>query len=526
MEPLIAALLRPEAYDHPVAAVQLLETHISWVLLTGTYAYKIKKPVNLGFVDFSTVERRAALCQEELRLNRRLAPDLYCDVRPIHGPPHCASFHGDGPVIEMAVRMHQFRQEELLPAVLEAGLPPEALVLLFEELATRLAHFHGAAGVAGAAPPGEAAERVREPAIANLEALERCLGPDPRLASLRAWTEQEAVRLAPLFEQRLDDGRVREGHGDLHLGNMVLRHGRIEVFDCLEFSLRLRWIDVISDLAFLVMDLQQRGQPELGGRVLDRWLEVSGDYGALAAWPWYRAYRALVRAKVAVLRLAQPEVSSAEQSALQHDLAAYLELALASIEPPRPTLVLMHGVSGSGKSHLAARLAQRLGWLHIRSDVERKRLFGLWGGDAQARFSGDLYRQEVSEHLFAVVLPQIAQAALTGGLSLLLDATFLQRRERQRFHGLAVRLGVRFVLLDCRCPLELAERRILQRQAIGADPSDADFAVLQRQLASREPLAQEERASVLAIAMGSDEQGPLEQEAWNARVEQLVIALG
>jgi predicted kinase len=234
----------------------------------------------------------------------------------------------------------------------------------------------------------------------------------------------------------------------------------------------------------------------------------------------------LVRAKVAALRLAQPEVSRAEQSALQHDLAAYLELALASIEPPQPTLVLMHGVSGSGKSHLAARLAQRLGWLHIRSDVERKRLFGLWGGDAQAHFSGDLYRQEVSEYLFAVVLPQIAQAALTGGLSLLLDATFLQRRERQRFHGLAVRLGVRFVLLDCRCPLELAERRILQRQAIGADPSDADFAVLQRQLASREPLAQEERASVLAIAMGSDEQGPLEQEAWNARVEQLVIALG
>ncbi|MCP9835327.1 MULTISPECIES: bifunctional aminoglycoside phosphotransferase/ATP-binding protein [unclassified Cyanobium] len=495
---MIAALLDPGAYDHPVERVDCLETHISWILLTGTVAYKIKKPVNLGFVDFSTPERRHWFCQEELRLNRRLAPDLYLGLSPIHGPPERATFRGSGPSLEWAVRMRQFPQSALLVAVLERhGLSDAQL----EGLADDLAAFHAAAAVAGPDDPYGAPELVKAPAVANLEVLQACgLVPEPDVTPLRQWTDGQFEQLRPCFAGRRSQGRIRECHGDLHLGNMLLEGERLRVFDCLEFSPELRWIDVISDLAFLVMDLEHRNRADLGAVLLNRWLGHCGDYAGLLTWNWYRVYRSLVRAKVCALRLGQRTLSAEASLLLQQDLERYLLGASRATATPAPALVITHGVSGSGKSHRARQLCQRQGWIQLRSDVERKRLFGLWGQGPDPPLQGDPYRPEVSAMLYDQHLPEQADRILAAGLSVVVDATFLRRDQRQRMEALARERGVPFLILACVSSQEQAQRRLVERQARGGDPSDADGAVLASQFRAMEPLEGREWAHGLEVA--------------------------
>ena len=489
----VASLLRPGAYPHPVERVELIETHISWVFLTGPYAYKLKKPVDFGFLDFSTPERRELFCHEELRLNRRFSGDLYCDVVPLHGPPQRASFWGDGPVIDHAVRMRQFPQSALLPAVLQRGELSDGLI---ERLADDLARFQAAAAVAPARGSHGSAEAVLEPALANLAALElspllQHPGTPERLQRLRRWTETEWQRLRRRFGERLAAGRVRECHGDLHLGNLVLHGGRIVPFDCLEFSDTLRWIDVISEMAFLVMDLQEHGQGRLGQRLLNRWLEQSGDWDGLDLWRWYVCYRALVRAKVAALR----------DDSVVH---AYIGLAERLIAPPSPLLAITTGVSGLGKSRHALAIAERLGWIRLRSDVVRKRLFGLWGIPQVAECSGDPYRSEVSEELFARRLPALAEQLIGAGFPVVVDATFLRRSDRQRMAALAAGLGVPFLILQPSASDAEARERIRRRLRHGRDPSDATAAVLEQQLARAEPLDATEAACCLVIEPDAD----------------------
>jgi aminoglycoside phosphotransferase family enzyme/predicted kinase len=506
MDALISALLRPEAHEPPELAIELVETHISWVLLVGDYAYKIKKPVNLGFVDFSSPMRRAWFCAEELRLNRRLAPNLYLAVVPIYGPIATASFHGEGPVIEMALKMRRFPQAALLPAAIERG---EVSPAAFDGLAERLAAFHARAAVADASEAWGSPLKVQSPAIANLDVLEQQRVEPDTVAALRHWTMAEASRLEPRFRRRKAEGRVRECHGDLHLGNMVFVGSRIEAFDCLEFSPELRWIDVISDLAFAVMDLQQRGLARPADRLLGQWLERSGDYPGLELWSWYRVYRALVRAKVTVLRLGQADLPRQEAEELRAALGGYLAWALALTQPQRPALVITHGISGSGKSHWARRLARGPGWLHLRSDVERKRRFGLWGdlqnlGDADPLLeSGDLYGPAVSQWLYRERLTDCAAAALAAGLNVVVDATFLKREQRHWFAALAERGRARFAVLECVSPPQEARRRVEERRAVGVDPSDADDAVINRQLEVLEPIGEEERLGIPMVCQGT-----------------------
>jgi hypothetical protein len=506
MDALISALLRPEAHEPPELAIDVVETHISWVLLVGDHAYKIKKPVNLGFVDFSSPTRRAWFCAEELRLNRRLAANLYLAVVPIHGPIEAASFHGEGPVIEMALKMRRFPQAALLPAAIERG---EVNPAAFDGLAERLAAFHARATVAEASEAWGAPPAVQTPAFANLDVLEQQRVEPDTVAALRRWTMAESHRLEPLIRRRKAEGRVRECHGDLHLGNMVFVDNRIEVFDCLEFSPDLRWIDVISDLAFAVMDLQQRGLQRPADRLLGQWLERSGDYTGLELWSWYRVYRALVRAKVSVLRLRQGNLPHQEEAELRASLAAYLGWALALTQPRRPALVITHGISGSGKSHWARRLASAPGWLHLRSDVERKRRFGLWGdpqdpgGDDPLQESGDLYSPAVSRWLYEERLTHCTTAALAAGLNVVVDATFLKREQRQGFAALANRCRAHFAMLECVGDPQEARRRVEERRAAGLDPSDADAAVISRQLEILEPIDEGERQTIPLVCQGT-----------------------
>ena len=497
MDPMIAALLQPRAYPHPTGTLSLLETHISWVLLSGPYAYKLKKPVSLGFVDFSSLERRRHFCQEELRLNKRLAAEIYLDLVDIHGPSEQARVGGSGPVIDVAVRMRQFDQTGLLPQALATGAVTGDQLETFAE---RLALFHGGAAVAPPEGPYGTPDAVVAPAMANLEVLAR-LQPESGTATLAAWSEREADRLRPFFANRLARGRVREGHGDLHLGNLVLHQGVVVGFDCLEFNPGLRWIDVLSDVAFLAMDLCQRQEPVLAGRVLNRWLSTCGDYGSLLAWRWYVTYRALVRAKVLSLRLEQLSgASSPDRQGLAADLERYLHLAHRVSGPPRPGILLLtRGVSGSGKSHIASALCQRNGWLHLRSDVERRRLFGRWGTTLDPVRQGESYAPAITAELYRDHLPAATEAVLRAGLPVVVDATFLLREQRQTFARLAEQLGAPWLILDCPVTLDLARKRLAQRQEQGKDPSEADEGVLSGQWRAVEPLSDTETAHSVEV---------------------------
>jgi aminoglycoside phosphotransferase family enzyme/predicted kinase len=499
MNPLVRALLDPAAYDHPVVAVELIETHISWIFLTGHFAYKLKKPVNLGFVDFSTPELRRRCCEEEVRLNRRLAADLYLGLRDLHGPPERAHLGGEGPVIEAVVQMRQFQQRDLLPEALRRGaVGPEQI----DALADDLAHFHADAAQASPADPWGTPERVLEPALANLDTLAKLGRLPPDGEAMACWTRDELTRLQPLLETRREGGCIRECHGDLHLGNMALHGERIRVFDCLEFSPPLRWIDPISDLAFLVMDLQERSHADLALQLLNRWLETGGDHGALPLLPWYLAYRALVRAKVTALRLQQPNLAPAAIEPLEAELGNYLNRARLAMAPPRCALVITHGISGSGKSH-AARQLRGWGWIHLRSDVERLRLHGRWGcGSAEGspgsgQRDRNPYDPTVTQKLYGLVLLKAAEAALAGGLSVVVDATFLKRTQRQAFIDLARVCGAGFAILDCSVPLDLALERLEQRRSLEDDVSEADAEVVKAQMATLEPLDDEEQSWVL-----------------------------
>lgn len=484
MDPMITALLRSEAYPHPTGPITLVETHISWVLLTGSYAYKVKKPVNLGFVDFSSLQKRRHFCQEELRLNQRLAPELYLAVVEIHGPAEQATVGGAGPLIDVAVRMRQFDPKGLLAHALSAELVSAEQ---FELFADRLAAFHAKAAVAPPEGPFGTPDAVVAPAMANLEVLRRFHLVDPQ-DSLHAWTHREAERLGPHFSRRLLQGRVREGHGDLHLGNLVLHQEEVVAFDCLEFNAALRWIDVLSDVAFLAMNLQQCGQAVLAGRLLNRWLSGSGDYQGLASWPWYLTYRALVRAKVLALQLKQRGGTHAPgRTDLQQQLGAYLHQAWSSSQGAGPAaLILTHGVSGSGKSHLATQLCQRHGWIHLRSDVERRRLFGLWGTPEDVPRKGERYSPSITAELYGTILPRAADAALQAGLTTIVDATFLKQSQRATFLELAKTHQAPLVILMCPVSLALARERISQRRQTGLDPSEADDSVLTQQWSSQE----------------------------------------
>jgi hypothetical protein len=515
--PLFAALLDPACYPHPVAGVRLLETHISWVLLTGEYAYKIKKPVYLGFLDFSTLGLRRHYCEEELRLNRRLAPELYLDLVEIRRTPAGPRIGGEGPVLEYAIRMREFPQDALASRALARGAfgPPE-----IDTLAGLVARFHAGA------PLARASERLGTPEVVLAAALQNFEQMLPRVKSapvdralrvLRRWTEREFAARSDAFAARKQRGFVRECHGDLHLGNIVVLDGRPVPFDCIEFNDELRWIDVMNEAAFLAMDLQDRGRADLGWRFLNRYLEATGDYAGLAVLRFYLVYRALVRAKVHLLRSLQPGLLRADKSRLARASQAYVELAGQLAAPGRPALILAHGLSGCGKTTLSQPLIEALGAVRVRSDLERKRAHGLAPLAASGSGVGSgLYSAVVNAATYRR-LGELARDALRAGFSAVVDAACLKRAERESFRAIAEQLEAPFAILDFHAPLDVLRARITQRLARADDASEADLAVLERQLAVREPLTPAEMAATFVV----DGTAPPTHEMWRPLIERL-----
>jgi aminoglycoside phosphotransferase family enzyme/predicted kinase len=477
---MIEDLLRATAWPHPAEDVRLVETHISWVFLAGEFAYKLKKPVDLGFLDFRAPGRRLFYCREELRLNRRLAPELYLEVVGARPGPDGWRMGPWAEGAEPAVKMRRFPDEAQLDRQLDAGRLDARDMDAF---AAELARFHDGAPRArpwhGYGTPGA----VARPALENFEHLDSAIAGEAagaRIPRLLEWTRERARGLAPAFASRLAVGYVREGHGDLHLANLVRIGERVAAFDGIEFDPALRWIDVQSDAGFLLMDLESRGRPDLGWRFFNAWLERLGGQEGLDLLPWYLVYRHLVRAKVDAIRLAQGEPDDATADRLRARIERHVALAARRAEPEPPLAVILSGYSGSGKSHLAERLAPHLGAIRLRSDVERKRIHGLdpWIPGGAPPGEG-LYTREATQRTYDH-LAGLARTALAAGLPVVLDAAFLGHPRRLEFRRLAEAAGARPVVLRCEADPAVLRQRVAQRTG---DPSDAGIEVLEDQMA-------------------------------------------
>lgn len=486
---LVEALCDPSPYDHPVHGLELVETHISWVLLTGKFAYKIKKPVSLPFLDFSTLERRRAMCHEELRLNRRLAPDLYLKVVPITGSVARPVVDGPGAAIEYAVKMVQFDTANELDVLVHAGLAQE----LIDQLAREVADFHLARTSTCRDRKYGTPAQVRRRIMDNFAILRPHLDrpATARLDRLEDFVRERLAALEDTMDARIAGGYVRECHGDLHLGNMVVIDNRVRLFDCLEFNAQMRWIDVMSEVAFVVMDLEHHGCGGQGVRFLNVYLAATGDYAGLEVLILYLVYRAMVRAKVACIR----DLQSPGASALTTEVNDYLELALRYTLPRRPRLAITHGFSGSGKSWWSERLAPGFAAIHIRSDVERDRVVR-----ASAETPGEFDRYSPDNIALTYDhLRRLARSILQAGFSVIADATFLLAGQRRMFRELAEEIGVPFTIVDLPCDEELLQARIEGRRRAGGDPSEATIAVLEHQMRSADPLSEDERSLTVSV---------------------------
>ncbi|MDN6318847.1 MAG: AAA family ATPase [Marinobacter sp.] len=488
---LLLAMQNPELYNHPVDGFQIIETHISQVILTGQYAYKIKKPMDFGFLDFSTLARRKHFCEEELRLNRRLAEPLYLEVLPITGTPEQPVIGGEGEPFEYLLKMRQFRQNQLFDHMQETGvLKPELLT----SLATQVAGFHNNLEPIPDDKPLGTPEAVYAGMQENFDQI-RPMIDDPALLSqldnLEAWTQTTFERHRDLIAQRKSDGFVRECHGDLHLANITVYDGEVTVFDCIEFSDAFRCIDVINDLAFLLMDLESRREYALANRVLNSYLEYRDDFAALPLLPLYKAYRALVRGKIALFTLANPALSEEEKAGLMQRYSDYAQLAEDYSHIPNRYLLATVGLSASGKTCVSAALSGELGLIRLRSDIERKRLHGLAPlEDSRSPTGGNLYDEEANEKTYQR-LAILASDLLSAGLPVIVDAACLKEKERALFAAVAESQGVPFALIHCEAPDELRRDWVRKRKG---DASEATIELLDAQKAWFEPLTADEKA--------------------------------
>lgn len=492
---LITSLSKPEVYPHPVASIKVLETHISWVILTGTYAYKIKKSVKLEFLDFSTLQLRRHYCEEELRLNRRMAPQLYLEVIPICGSEKKPQVGGEARAIEYALKMQQFQQSAQLDKQLEAGLLHDDDM---RDLAVTIAAYHDNATRTEYRSDQETVRQVRTPQLDNFPPIISVA--DMKTAHrIRSWTAQRLRELESVLIARHKNGFVRECHGDLHLANLVRLPTGIVAFDCVEFSAALRNIDVISDIAFLAMDLVARARQDLAAVFINRYLERTGDYSGMSLFGLYFVYHCMIRAKIAAIRIGERydmDACSKDLAELKH----YLAVAIRWIKRPPPIVVGMHGFSGSGKTWLSTQLLSELPAVRLRSDIVRKRCLGLaesactWSPPGRGA-----YTVQAREEVYKVML-DILDGLIEAGFDVIADASFLMRRDRRLLEALAGRKNVALVWLDVTADDDELARRLQHRAAARDDASEADTLVLDYQRKYAEPLTPAEMRHAVCVA--------------------------
>lgn len=500
LPPLIQAMLQPEFYPHPVETpIRLLQTHISYVLLTGDYAYKVKKPADFGFLNFSTLERRHFFCQEELRLNQRLCPELYLQVLGIEqksNPSETSTeeygwSEGKGTICDYAIQMRQFDQAQLFSHLFaENALTPA----LMSQLGKQLAHFHTQAATSPEITAFGHPAAVQEIVENSYGLGQGFIGRSQTEAQYRetkAFTDQFFEDHADWLVDRQALGKIRECHGDIHLNNICLYQNVIQIFDCIEFNQEFRNIDVIYDAAFLVMDLQFRGRPDLANAFLNAYLEWSNDYDGAVLLPLYLSMRAYIRGNVNSLALNDPAIPETDKTTIAKTAAAYYHQAWAYTQPQTGVLYVMVGVSGSGKSTVARQLAQQTNGIHIRSDAVRKHLAGLdldERGDQAGKFGTGIYTPEMTQKTYDRLL-ELGIFLAGQGLTVILDAKYDRQALRQSVISQAKAIPLKFI--HCTAPVATIRDRLNQRQG---DIADATAKILDDQLAAFEPFSPNDQA--------------------------------
>ena len=493
-------LLDPANYPHPARSVVLIETHISWVLLAGDYAYKVKKPVDLGFADFSTIGRRKHFCEEEIRLNRRLAPEIYLGVVTINDSDSGPVVEGQGPILDYAVQMRRFDNQQSLDILLEQAAISEREVSAF---AIELAKFHLSLPPCPATSDHGSVATLSHAIEQNFSQIAPfVLTPDNTdlVDAIAAASDEDLKTHAKLVDERKRSGWVRECHGDLHSGNIVRIGGRLVAFDCLEFNSDLRWLDIISEASFLAMDLTVRGREDLAFLLLNRYLETTMDYSGAPLIDFYRMYFCMVRAKVG----AMTDIQHHEKGAvLSHTpgLEAYLTLAASLARKPRPLLLVTHGLSGSGKTWASDRLTHRIPAIRLRADLIRKSLHGLEATeDSHSGVGTGLYSESATRMTYER-LAALAGKLLESGMNVVVDATCLHRWQRTLFRQCAEETHAEYRILHCTAPETVLRARIEARRD---DASEANLAVLDRQLETVEPLDEDEQDLTVPVSTDSD----------------------
>jgi len=504
---LVNNLLKPECFPHDVSELRVIETHIAWLITTGEYVYKIKKPVNFGFLDFSTLEQRRYYCEEELRLNQRMSSDLYLEVVAISGSETAPRLADAEHPIEYAVKLKQFESGHLLSELLERDQFNPAWL---EQLAGKIADFHQRAPIVSPDSIWGEATSIGQLAEDNYQQINPSLltqSDRTEIKRLAQHSRERFAKLEHLFRSRKLEGFVRECHGDLHLGNITLSDNRLVVFDCIEFNLEFRWIDRMADLAFLLMDLEARGHQRWANRCLNRYIEKSGDYAGFLLLPHYKSFRSMVRAKVAML---------GEQPNLE-EFRRYLELTARYAEPAKPLLILMHGFSGVGKSRVAAQLAEEINAIEVRSAVERRRIYHELSRRGEEI---ELYGADMDMRTFHR-MSEITEVLMQAGQTVILDATFLKQRLRRHFESLAERYSYPIRIIDCVAPEQVIRERLTERLERDQESTDADFSTFEKQLSLCDPLSEEEQT--ISLRADTTNPGAIETLVTELQSQSLII---
>lgn len=507
---MLAGLQKSCAYpDLDIHSIHTLETHSAWIILTGEFVFKIKKPVNFGFLDFSTLEKRRFFCEQEVILNQRYAPNTYFSMVEVRGSFEHPVIYDTGhvdklPIIEYAVKMRQFPGSLLLSDLAASG---KICSTHIDELVKLVAEYHQTARTVEDDSDYGSPSQVKWWALESYDHIAKYMKADDdkeTLNKIHAWAIEKSSELHDCFKQRKANGRIRDCHGDLHLDNLTVIDGKITAFDCIEFNNELRWIDVINEVAFLMMDLTEKGYPEYANRFLNKYLQSTGDYEGLGVLDYYLVYRATVRAKVAILRCQQLSRESIEYEREFAEYKRYLALAEKYTRYRPPKLIITFGMSGSGKSFVAERICEALGFCQIRSDIERKRRAGIpFDEHCHSDLDSGLYSKAETATTYGRLIA-LAEQVMTSGYTPILDATFIKKTYRTQALCLAIEKGIQLIILHCEVPETILQRRILARAKKGSDTSDANLAVLNLQQAQCHSLSEEERQMTIKIDTGKE----------------------
>lgn len=498
---ILESLRKPSAYPVHTGAVELIQTHISWLLLTDTHVFKLKKPVNFGFLDFSTLELRHFYCHEELRLNRRLCPDIYEQVIALRETEEGAGFIGDGKVIDYAVMMKRLPAERMLDRLVDYGSVTVDEICL---VARKISGFHAAAATSPHIAEFGSLDHIlfnwQENFTQALQFHATTLPPTVR-ENIRSYVESFAEANRTLFAKRVEQGFIRDCDGDIHLGNICLMmDSSVYIFDCIEFNERFRYSDTAADIAFLLMDLDFHRRPDLADAALSAYITDSGDTDLVHLVTFYKVYRAVVRGKVESLMLLDAGIAPVAHAAAESRATRYFRLAQGYSLRSRllPTLFITCGTTGCGKSTLAEQLSSELGIACFNSDTIRKQLAGLAMTEAaNAPFDEGLYAGEMSNKTYCR-LEHLAAAELASGHSVLVDAGFRKASDRADFADLAAAHHAEFVILSVQCPPDMQRQRLRERTARGNSVSDGREELLDRQTAAFEPPTHQE-GSVISV---------------------------